>query len=437
MDVKTWLEYRILILFFCCLAVMNSFAQVDTTNSKIMKIWEAGTGVKDTSKSMISSSGPKEEFKIDTIVEKEESPLDIATDRGLYITTEDGKMQLRILGSVRFSALYDMVEMPVKNTFNTYYIPTGGDNKKVPNYYNSLSMTRLGFEVTRKLQNTNAFIRLETDFNGNNGQFRIRHAYGQIGSLLVGQTWSLLSNVSAMPVTVDGKSATGSVKLRTPQIRWRGKKNGMAWALALEYSQPDLNENRADTIGLKTVQMIPDLTARVARHGILGEIQLSAIVTTISIKDAESDISNRFGFGGSLSGAIDLTPEHQILYQFTGGKAISHYISTFSGTGTDAAFDPSTNTFRSLNAYGGFMSYGFDINEKISACTTFGAAYQSNRHFQPDNAYRNSISFSFDTFWEVIEGARIGLEYAFGQRWDKDGTNGQASRFWALFYYDF
>ncbi len=47
------------------------------------------------------------------------------------------------------------------------------------------------------------------------------------------------------------------------------------------------------------------------------------------------------------------------------------------------------------------------------------------------------MSFSVDSFWRVIEGARIGLEYVYGQRWDKDGTTGIASRFWALFYYDF
>lgn len=61
----------------------------------------------------------------------------------------------------------------------------------------------------------------------------------------------------------------------------------------------------------------------------------------------------------------------------------------------------------------------------------------NNRSYQLDNAYRNSISLSFDAFWEIIEGARIGLEYAYGQRWDKDGTADQASRFLALFYYDF
>lgn len=192
-----------------------------------------------------------------------------------------------------------------------------------------------------------------------------------------------------------------------------------------------------DTLNLKTVQMIPDVTARFGRKGLFGDVQLSLIATTLSTRDVNSEISNMFGYGVSLSGTFDLAPEHEILYQFTGGHAISHYISTFSGTGMDAAFEPETNSFRALKSYDGFMSYGFDITEEITACTTFGFAAQKNRSFQLDNAYRNSMSLSFDTFWEVIEGARIGLEYAYGQRWDKGGETGSASRFLALFYYDF
>ncbi len=392
----------------------------------------------DTTQVVAASIGEGEDFELDTIIQHEASPLDISKDRGLFIKASDGKMQLRILGSVRFSAMYDMVEMPVKNTFNTYYSPTGGDNIKIPNYYNSLNQTRLGFEVTRKLENTNVFVRLETDFNGPNGEYRIRHAYGQIGNLLVGQTWSLFSNVSSLPPTVDGNGPTGSVTLRTPQIRYRGKSfKGMDWSVAMEYSQPDLNPQETDTLHLQTVQMIPDFTGRIQRQGLLGDVQLSLIATTITTKDIHSKISNSFGLGTSLSGTIRVTKKHKLLYQATWGRSISHFITTFSGTGQDAAFNPITNKFESLTSYSGFVSYGFNWDKDISTNFSFGSANQVNKAFQPDDSFKNSISFSVDTFWRVIEGARIGLEYVYGQRWDKDGTTGVASRVWALFYYDF
>ena len=392
----------------------------------------------DTVKTITSSSGPSEHFAVDSLARQENSPLDISATRGLYILTKDQKMQLRILGSVRFSALYDMVELPVKNTFNTYYIPTGSDNKKLPNYYNSLNQSRLGFEVNRKVDDKTVFIRLEMDFAGNNDQFRIRHAYGAVGNFLVGQTWSLFSNVSSLPSTVDKNGPTGSVTLRTSQARYSGKnKNGTRWATALEYSQPDLNFQGYDTAGLSTVQLIPDLTARIEREGVFGAVQLSMVITTISIKNRNNQVSSSFGLGGSISGTIDFTNKHRLLYQITYGRSISHFITTFSGTGTDAIFNPETGQIESLNSFGGFLSYGWNWTKKISSNISGGYADLSNKDFEPGESYRRSMSGSLDSFWDITDGARMGLEYVFGQRWNKDRSTGQASRFWVLFYYDF
>ena len=114
----------------------------------------------------------------------EDAPLDIGQDRGLFIVTPDQKMQLRILGSVRYLAVYDNANFKDKNSFNSFFIPTPATGDKIPNYYNGLSQTRLGFEITRSTEKGNVLIRLETDFAGANG-FRIRHAYGQINRVLL------------------------------------------------------------------------------------------------------------------------------------------------------------------------------------------------------------------------------------------------------------
>lgn len=392
----------------------------------------------DTTKKIISSSQISEDFEADTIAIEESSPLDISNDRGLYLLAPDGNMQLRILGSIRLSAFYDMVEMPVKKNFNTYYIPTGETNIRQPNYYNTLNESRIGFEVKRKVGKRVVFGRLEMDFNGNNGQFRIRHAYGQIGSFLFGQTWSLFSNVSSMPATVDGNGPTGSVILRNPQIRYSTRINSnLEFAAAIEYSIPDLSTQEYDTLDLETIQLVPDLTARIKQSGDFGDIQLSVVVNTISIKDPFHNVTNLFGFGGSLSGVIDLPEGQNIKYQATYGKSIAHFITTFSGTGNDAVFSPSIGRYESLYSFGGFLSYGFDYNDRITSSVSLGYANVFNKVYQADEAYKNSLSLSFDAFWEIIRGARVGFEYAYGRKWNLDNSSGRASRFWMLFYYDF
>jgi hypothetical protein len=387
----------------------------------------------------MSTGGPAEQFKADSLVKEELAPLDIGIDRGLYIVTADGKMQLRILGSVRFFALYDLVEMTVKKTFNTYFIPTGDDNVKVPNYFNSLNETRLGFEITRILETQNVFIRLETDFNGSSGQFRIRHAYGQLGNFLVGQTWSLFSNVSSSPTMVNNDGPTGSVTLRTPQFRYSGQAmRGFSWAVALEYSRPDIILADFSASEISTFRLIPDLTGRFIWEGNFGIVQLSGVINAISKKDSSNKITSTFGIGGSLSGTVEMPGKHELLYQFTYGKTISHFISTFSGTGNDAVLNPETQEIEGIVSFGGFLSYGIDLRLiNITSHLSVGYAQLSNKDFQPDDTFRNSLSLSIDSFWNFAEGARFGVELIYGKRWDKGGATGQATRISSLFYYDF
>jgi hypothetical protein len=73
--------------------------------------------------------------KMDTVKQvREDSPLDMGQNRGLEISTDDGKLKMHILGSIRFSALYDSRYLADKSTFNTYDILAGDVNKLIPNY---------------------------------------------------------------------------------------------------------------------------------------------------------------------------------------------------------------------------------------------------------------------------------------------------------------
>jgi hypothetical protein len=198
-----------------------------------------------------------------------------------------------------------------------------------------------------------------------------------------------------------------------------------------------LNFQAIDTTGLSAVQLFPDVTARIEREGIFGAVQLSLVMTMLSLKDESNRVKNRVGVGGSLSGTIDFKDDHQLLYQVTYGKSISHFITTFSSTGNDAYYNVDTNTTEPVFAFGGFLSYGIQWRKNLVTNISAGYADLSNEAFQADNSYRNSMSILLDSFWNIVDGARIGGEYAYGQRWDKNGTTGGASRISNLFYYNF
>jgi hypothetical protein len=195
----------------------------------------------------------------------EDAALDIGQSRGVFIISPDKRLQLRIVGSVRYLVAFDNRKLTNKNSFNTFDIPTGTENFTFPNLYNGLEQSRLGFEITRSTDEGNLFVRLETDFAGPDG-YRIRHAYGQFSKFLFGQTWSLFSHITSVPATVDFNSPTGATSVRTPQIRYSldNAFSGYDLTLALEYFRPELTV--PDTLAIESVQLIPDITARIEKN---------------------------------------------------------------------------------------------------------------------------------------------------------------------------
>ena len=74
---------------------------------------------------------------------------------------------------------------------------------------------------------------------------RLRHAYGEFGQFLVGQTNSLFMDGDIFPNTVDYWGPTGMVFLRNPQIRWTPFANDeRTFAVAIENPSNDIDSGQ-------------------------------------------------------------------------------------------------------------------------------------------------------------------------------------------------
>jgi hypothetical protein len=393
--------------------------------------------VTDSTRVFLGSDISLDSLQRDTTKIIEDAALDIAQDRGLFIVTPDRQMQLRILGSVRYLVVYDDRDLSSKNSLNTYEIDVGDQSQRIPNYYNGLNQSRLGFEVTRKTGKGNVFVRLETDFAGVNG-FRIRHAYGQYGRFLFGQTWSLFSNITSLPATVGFGGPVGSISVRTPQIRFTTRNvffPGSIVTLGLEYFKPDIYV--PDTIIAKSFQVIPDITARIEKSLKWGSIQLSGIVPILSGMSEEGEYVFRPGWGLSFSTVINSWAAGKWYFQGAGGQAITRFFNDLSGQGLDLLFNPETGKSHLPFAYGTYLTYEHYWTARIFSNITYGLLIFQKEDFTPDDTYYRGNNFCLNTFWSIVEGSRLGLEYIHAFRTNKDGTKGRANRVNLLFYYDF
>ena len=364
-----------------------------------------------------------------------DAATDIASDRGIFILSADRKLQLRILGSVRVNFNYTDQDMNDYQTFNPYEVPTNV-NDFTPNFFAGVEQTRLGFEVTRHTKNKrDVFIRIEADFNNSSVSFRIRHAYGQYRNLLVGQTWSLFSNVNYIPAFVSKNGTVGRIGARTPQIRYTWSiNNQMMLSGAIEYAFD--NSNIPDTIGT-ALQVIPDFTGRYAFATDKYSLRVAGVIRTLSGKTDSSNISYTFGFGGSFSAQSKIKKNGEIYFSVTYGISISSYIDTWAGEYEDLSYDLETQKFEGLVSLSSYLAYSHVLPKNLSASLGFGVGNINNHDYQPNDAFNYSYNAILSVFWAPVKGARVGIEFANGRRWDKDNSWGGANRVSMLLYYDF
>jgi hypothetical protein len=79
----------------------------------------------DSAKTFMGSNMGMDSLIKDTTKIIEDAALDIGQNRGLFIVTPGGEMQLRILGSVRYLVVYDDINLESKNSLSTYEISVG------------------------------------------------------------------------------------------------------------------------------------------------------------------------------------------------------------------------------------------------------------------------------------------------------------------------
>ncbi len=392
----------------------------------------------DTARAYTGDGEQVEKFQKDTIKEtpNDFSPLDIGSNRGIFILSANKLLQLRILGSVRANFHYSDENLESKQTFNPYEIPTRSSLNS-PIYYAGFSQTRLGFEVTRRTRSRgDIFIRLESDFNTSSGGFRVRHAYGEIGRFLVGMTWSLTNNVGYQPLIVSLDGPVGGIGIRTPQIRYSQRLSDKAgYSIGVEYSEPQINV--PDTIDAAAIQVIPDLTGRLTYNTDRLSLRFSGAFTTISGRVIDNNIEYSPGYLGSVAGILSSLKGGDLYFSFTVGRGTSHFVDTFNGKNQDLVFNPNQTAFIPLDYWAGYVAYSHTLPKNLSASVSLGYSDVNNQDFQPDTDFSNSYNTLINLFWDPVEGARLGLEFAHGKRVDKGGESGYANRFSLLMYYDF
>ncbi len=282
---------------------------------------------------------------------------------------------------------------------------------------------------------------LEADFFGaggnevfsNSRNFRIRHAYGELGGVLAGQTWSNFMHFAGYPATVDFDGPVGVTFLRQAQLRY---------TLPLGTGSLSVSAENPEGTGFADAKdSAPDLTARYSWNGDKGAIEAGALLRRLAYDGGTNDDSAT-GYGLMLAGNVALGETTRLMGGVIWGDGIGRYVYAASGepdgsAGIGAGYIKADGSLETIRARGFNVALSHQWTKKFGSSLSYGQV----RGDRPESLFPTSTrkleSIHFSHFYQISDPVTLGFEISRAAKETQDGESASALRFQASAKYAF
>jgi DcaP outer membrane protein len=164
---------------------------------------------------------------------------------------------------------------------------------------------------------------------------RLRHAYGELGKVGAGQTWSPFMDIDVFPNTIEYWGPSGMVFFRNVQIRYMPIQGDTRMTIALERpgasGDQGIYSDRVELSGITPHFPLPDLSAEYHVGRDWGYVEVAGIVRRIEWEDSFVDSlelsGEATGWGLSLSSNLKFKESNTARLQFVYGEGVENYMN--------------------------------------------------------------------------------------------------------------
>jgi hypothetical protein len=228
---------------------------------------------------------------------------------------------------------YDVIRTTKLSAFDGQFAPDG-------NAYFSVRQSRFGVRSSTPTSVGELKTQFEWELFGTGvdaGQttLRLRHAYGELGPVGAGQTWSPFMDIDVFPNTVEYWGPPGMAFFRNIQVRWMPIKGDTRLTFALE--RPGASADQGDYAGRIELQDIrpkfplPDLSAEYRLGRPWGYVELAGIVRRMEWEDLNADqfdlSGDALGWGLNLSSNLKFGTNDVVRLSAVVGEGIENYMN--------------------------------------------------------------------------------------------------------------
>lgn len=276
---------------------------------------------------------------------------------------------------------------------------------------------------------------LEGDFFGADGNestsnshgFRLRHAYGSLGKLLAGQTWTNFFDAQAYPETLDFGGAAGQIFVRQAQVRWTDRLASAEWSVSAENPEAVLAVPGSATLFRSDADHAPDLTARVKWASGRASYSLGVLAREIAVDSAAAPAASGSKWGGALAltAIVSAGGKDDVRLALNAGNAIGRY--------QELGFFPdgyvgADGSLRLARQTSGFVALRHFWAPNLRSTLEVSAASSSPPDGTAAGVNRSDRSQHVNLIWSPVRAVNLGAELIHGQRSVVGGDNGSLNR---------
>ena len=365
-----------------------------------------------------------------------------------YKTFADTNTQFKVGGFVRVDTYKDFNRTSPSNIVGTFASFTLTDDQpgegENGDFHVTTQTTRLNLDTRTPtpwagdgFEELNVFI--EGDWwSGSDpeNQFRIRHAYGKWGNLMVGKTWPMFAPLEAMPATFDFAGAVASVPIRENEIRW-DQPFGDRFRLGINATKPGGEITiPTDAGGVPVAQVndtVPDIFLRGIYEDDWGHVKASTVYRRLGVDGRAPgvDDDDEIGWMAYLSGAFLLGDgkygaQNKLGWGATYGDGFSHWRTALGGLNQDAVL--TSSGLETVESYGGFVAYDHHWSERLTSSFMASVLDADNPDEAPGSAIKDTYYGMANVIWSPLPLIDIGLEYTTVHRENENGAEGDIHR---------
>lgn len=331
---------------------------------------------------------------------------------------------LKIGGYVKADFIADFDPITSTDTFDTGTIELGSAPRRNSRLH--ARQTRLSFDTRWKLSNDIARAFIEVDFfgdrTGTNNSLRLRHAFGTLGYLTVGQTWTTFTDPSAVPQTLDFEGSVSNVNRRQGILRLEAPiwMDGLTWAASIENPRISL-EIPAGVQGDARTES-PDFVSRLRFEQDWCEFQAAMVLRELGFQPTNQTVRADLAWGFNFTGSIQNKNNTKAYYQITFGEGIGSY------RGSPDVVATSSTTAEILPVFGWMVGLKHNWTERTTSNATYSELHAQSIAGQALDNLRSTSYLALNVIHTPYERVFLGAEFLHGTRQNQSFDQADATR---------